>query len=260
MRASPGQYTTGATHSRRQIYRMLFLEAAIQAEPQLNVTLFQIYRKHRGSVRFDASAAEIQRFMAFSCDQLLDCGDPLGEVRRSVEGWAQTFNLTNGDAAPEWVLESVYWSFGQWQSGGSPEIMALPGVSEALPTIDYTIVPPEYQRREWNPFFGGTRREFERDLTAHLKRVKEFVVRRLDEIENSVRTAGCQPASTNLNPQRVVWAARYQVAGVEVSDFKKFGLHADAPGIRSAIREVLAEVGLTRRPTKNRGRPKKGKI
>jgi hypothetical protein len=137
----------------------------------------------------------------------------------------------------------------------------MPSVSEILPDIDRSIVPPEFTRKQWNPFFGGTRNQFEKDLDAHLKSVKDFVIRRLDEIENAAKASGCKAAPTNLDPDRYRWAVRYQVAGIEVSEFReRFGLHADLRGTRLAIRGILDEVGLTRRPPKNIGRRKKRKV
>jgi hypothetical protein len=53
----------------------------------------------------------------------------------------------------------------------------------------------------------------------------------------------------------------YQVAGIEVSDFReRFSLHAEPRTIRLAIHAILAEVGLTRRPPESIGRPTTRKL
>jgi len=260
MRAAFGQYTTGDKQTRRDLSRLWFLEAAVESEPQLAPTLFEIYRDFRDDVRFDIGTTCMVRFIGCRLDQLIELRHPLAEVRRFVENWAGRFNLTKSGGAPEWILQCALCSLSRWQNGLRVVELAMPSVSEILPEIDRSIVPPEFTLTHWNPFFGGTRSQFEKDLNAHLKSVKEFVIRRLDEIENAAKAAGCKAAPTNLDPDRYTWAAQYQVAGIEVSEFReRFGLHAEPRGTRLAIREILDEVGLTRRPPKNIGRPKKGK-
>jgi hypothetical protein len=260
MRAAFGQYTTGDSKTRRELSRLRFVAAAVETEPQLAPTLFEIYRDSRDGVRFYLGTDFMEDFIGCSLDQLIEVSHPLAEVRCSVEGWARRFNLTQSGSAPEWVLECVFCSFSRWQNGSRAVELALPPVSEMLPSIDVSIVPPAFTLGRWNPFFGGTRNQFENDLGAHLKSMKKFIIGRLDEIENAAKASGSKAAATNLDPERYIWAARYQVAGIEVSEFReRFSLHAEVRGTRLAIREILDEVGLTRRPSKNIGRPKKRK-
>jgi hypothetical protein len=261
MRAAFGQYTTDDKQTRRDHSRLWFLEAAVEIEPQLPPTLFEIYRDFQDRVRFDFGTNFMEQFIGFRLGQLIELRHPLAEVRRSVENWARRFNLTKSGSAPEWILQCAFRSFSRWQNGLCVVELAMPSVSAILPDIDRSIVPPEFTRKQWNPFFGGTRNQFEKDLNAHLKSVKEFVIRRLDEIENAAKAAGCKAAPTNLDPDRYTWAAQYQVAGIEVSEFReRFSLHKEPRGTRLAIHAILDEVGLTRRPPKNIGRRKKRKV
>ena len=261
MRAAFGQYTTGDSKTRRDLSRMWFLEAAGETEPQLAPTLFEIYRDFQDRVRFDFGTDFMEQFIGCRLDQLIELRHPLAEVRRSVEGWARRFNLTKSGSAPEWILQCAFCSFSRWQRGLRGVELAMPSLSEMLPHIDRSIIPPEFTLKQWNPFFGGTRSQFEKDLNAHLKSVKKFVIGRLDEIENAAKASGCKAAPTNLDPDRYRWAVRYQVAGIEVSEFReRFSLHKEPRGTRLAIRAILDEVGLTRRPPKNIGRRKKGKF
>ena len=251
MRAAFGQYTTGDKQTRRDLSRTWFMEAAVETEPQLAPTLFEIYLDFREGARFDIGTNSMQRFICCRLDQLIELRHPLAEVRRSVEGWARRFNLTKSGNAPEWILQCAFCSFSRWQRGLRAVELAMPSVSEILPDIDYSIVPPAFALKEWNPFFGGTRDEAEEVLKQYLKCVRSTVLERLKEIEDAAQRAGCYKASNKLEQQHYVWTARYQICGKKLEDIEP---RADVSSVGRAITTVLNLVGIARRL--KRGRPR----
>jgi len=258
MRAGFGQYTTGDKETRRELSQMWFLQVAVEEATQLVPELYEIYEEfERRGFQFGLGTRTMTRFIGCDPAQLAESDSPLFRVRRAVEGWAGAFNLTTNGTAPKWVLRCAFNSFGLWQKGGPIGILAPLGVSAILPSIDYSITIPEFTLKYWNPFAGPNRNQFAKNVDVYLESVKLIVQHRLDEIESEALAAGCKPTPANVRLERYTWAARYQVAGIEVSEFRqRFGLHADPRGIRLAIQDILMEVGLTRRRPKNLGRPR----
>ena len=252
MRKALGQFE-GRWNRQTGLDRMYFLDAAQTEVPRLAAGLAEIFRASSMGVVLTGTWW-MADFIRVPGELLENGGAPFGRLKSAVEGWAREFNLTKDGAPPDWIMEAVAHTFSRWTRAGKPDCeISLGGFSETLPCIDYSLHVPPFQITAWNPSFGESKRAVERALKGELARLETHLMLQLDRIEGEARSGGMTEASARFSRDHYLWAARFQLGGIEVREIVNLSTVLGRAASR-AIQEILASVGLTKRKGK-RGRP-----